>query len=187
MILMSKIGKIPIQIPEEVKVSIEESPIGQRVTIASSKGSLACQVRKEIGVKLSEGNIIVERKDNSRLSRALHGTTRAILANLVKGVTVGFERTLVLAGVGFRARVEGRELFLSVGFSHQVKFTAPAGINFAVNEDKIIISGLDKQLVGEVADKIRKIKPPEPYKGKGIRFLEEKVKRKVGKKAVATA
>lgn len=184
---MSKIGKRPIQIPEGVKVLIENLPAGQKVTISGPKGSLVFAIRKEIEAKLSKEEILIERRDNSNLSRALHGTTRAILSNMVKGVTLGFERTLILVGVGFRAKVEGEDLLLSVGFSHPVKFTAPPGINFLVKEDKIIISGLDKHLVGEMADKIRKAKPPEPYKGKGIRYLEEKIKKKVGKKAVATA
>lgn len=183
MIDMSKIGKIPIKIPEGVNVEVS----GSQVTVAGPKGSLAQTIKKGIEIKILEGNIRVGRKDNSRFVRALHGTARAVLANMVKGVTVGFEKQLSLHGVGFRAKVEGDELFVSVGFSHSVKVIAPPGIKLAISEDKIVVSGIDKKLVGEVADRIRRIKPPEPYKGKGIRYLNEKIRKKVGKKAVATA
>lgn len=184
---MSKIGKIPVKIPENVEVLIEKKAHGGKVTINGPKGSLSQEFDEVIMVKNQEGSILVERKNDSRQARALQGTIRALLNNMVKGVTEGYQRQLVLHGVGFRAAVEGDQLFLSLGFSHRVGFKAPTGIAFSVADDKIIISGIDKQLVGSVADRIRKIKPPEPYKGKGIRYLEEKIKKKVGKKAVATA
>lgn len=180
---MSKIGKIPINIPPGVAVNIE----GQKVTVTGPKGNLSQNIRGEVKVKLADGQILVERKENNRFVRALHGTIRAIINNMVKGVTQGFQKTLLLQGVGYRAKVEGDILSLSVGFSHPVIFKAPQGITFTVVEDKIIISGIDKPLVGEIADKIRKIKPPEPYKGKGIKYEGEIIRRKAGKKAVATA
>ncbi len=180
---MSKIGKTPIDIADGVTVSQE----GQKIVITGPKGNLSCPLPGEIKVKIENQKILIERKSDDRFVRALHGTIRALLANMVKGVTEGFEKVLVLQGVGYRAKVEGDSLILSVGFSHPVLFKAPAGINFLVIEDKITISGIDKQMVGEVADKIRKIKPPEPYKGKGIKYIDEIIRRKAGKKAVATA
>lgn len=180
---MSKIGRIPIKIPEDVQILIDE----HEVSITGPKGTLVNPVKKDIDIKKQQGNIIVERHGDNRFLRALHGTTRAILANMVKGVTIGFTKTLVLHGTGFRARVEGEVLYLSLGFSHPVLVQASPSIKFTVNEDKVTIFGIDKQLVGEIADKIRKLKPPEPYKGKGIRYLDEIIRKKAGKKAVATA
>lgn len=176
-----------MKIPEGVEVLIEKKTHGGSVTIKGPKGSLSQDFDEVIMVKNQDGSLLVERKNNSRKGRVLQGTIRSLLNNIVKGVTTGYERSLILHGVGFRAVVEGDELFLSLGFSHRVPVKTPAGITFSVVGDKIVISGIDKQLVGSVADKIRKIKPPEPYKGKGIRYLEEKIKKKVGKKAVATA
>lgn len=180
---MSKIGKTPIKIPEGLAVEVS----GNQVKISGPKGTLTFGLRKEIKVETKNNEILVTRTGDSNELRAVHGTTRAILNNMVKGVTEGFEKVLTLHGVGFRAKVEGDDLYISVGFSHPVKITPPAGIKFSSVEDKIIVSGIDKTLVGETASKIRRIKPPEPYKGKGIRYIAEKIRRKAGKKAVATA
>lgn len=180
---MSKIGKTPIKIPEGVIVSVN----GNQITVSGPKGNLAITTKKGIDIKVADGEILVTSRGDSNQLRALHGTTRAILSNMVKGVTSGFDKTLILHGVGFRAKVEADVLYVSVGFSHPVKVTPPNDINFSVSEDKIIVSGIDKHLVGETASKIRRIKPPEPYKGKGIRYAAEIVRRKAGKKAVATA
>lgn len=184
---MSRIGKIPIKIPENVQVLIEKKTSGGKVIISGPKGSLFQEFPGVLEVKNQEGNIVVERKNNSRPARALQGTIRALLNNMVGGVTQGYQKQLVLYGVGYRAAIEGDQLFLSLGFSHRVPIKQPEGITFLVSDDKIIISGIDKKLVGEVADKIRKIKPPEPYKGKGIRYFGEKIKKKVGKKAIVAA
>lgn len=180
---MSKIGKIPVKIPEGVEITIRDN----NVSVTGPKGSLALAFKKGIRVEKAQEEVIVTRVGDSRELRALHGTMRAIIANMVKGVTEGFEKTLVLHGVGFRGRIEGEDLYLSLGFSHPVKFTPPSGIKFEVAEDKIIVSGIDKKLVGQTADEIRRAKPPEPYKGKGIRYDKEVIRRKAGKKAVATA
>lgn len=173
---------MPVKITEGTEVEINKGEI----SISGPKGTLVLNVQKGIEVKLAEGNIAISSRLDSNFMRALHGTTRANIANMIKGVTDGFEKRLVMAGVGYRARLEGSELYLTVGFSHPVKVVPPEGIKFQVDEDKIIVSGIDKRLVGEVADKIRRIRPPEPYKGKGIRYLDEKIRRKAGKKAVAT-
>jgi len=123
----------------------------------------------------------LENQDNSRRGRSLYGLSRALLANAVRGVTEGFKKELELSGVGYRAQVEGENLSLTIGFSHPVKFKAPSGIKFSVLENKIVVEGIDRQLVGEVTSQIRRLKPPEPYKGKGIRYVGEKIRRKVGK------
>lgn len=179
---MSKIGKMPVKIIEGTEVKVQ----GNEVSISGPKGTLVLNIPKGIEVKLADKAIIVTRQQDSNFMRALHGTIRANLNNMISGVTNGFEKTLVLSGVGYRARLEGNELYLTVGFSYPVKVAPPEDIKFQVNEDKIIVSGIDKQLVGEVADKIRRIRPPEPYKGKGIRYLGEQIRRKAGKKVVAT-
>lgn len=179
---MSKIGKIPIKIPEGVTITARDN----EVSVSGPKGTLTITLKKGIETKTREGEILVTRVGSSNELRALHGTTRAILSNMVQGITSGFDKTLILHGVGFRAKVEADVLYVSVGFSHPVKVTPPNGIKFLSVEDKIIVSGIDKKLVGETASKIRRIKPPEPYKGKGIRYSTEIVRRKAGKKAVAT-
>lgn len=174
---------MPIKIIEGTEVKAQ----GNQVSISGPKGTLVLSVPKGIEVKLERrGNLVVTSRVDSNFMRALHGTIRANLANMISGVTNGFEKTLVMAGVGYRARLEGSDLYLTVGFSHPVKVVPPEGIKFQVNEDRIIVSGIDKQLVGEVAAKIRRVRPPEPYKGKGIRYLGEQIRRKAGKKAVAT-
>ncbi len=179
---MSRIGKKPIEIPKEVKVKIE----GQKVKIEGPKGQLEREFRPEIKIEIKENKIFVSPKIETKKTKAFWGLTRALLANMVKGVTEGFEKKLQIEGLGYRAQMEGENLVLNVGFSHPVKISPPKGIKFSVQKNIISVSGIDKELVGQTAAKIRKVRPPEPYKGKGIRYLGEEIKRKVGKKATAT-
>ena len=160
---------------------------GNIVKVKGPKAELTFKVSPEIKVVLTENQILISAEPTTKEVRALWGLTRAILQNMVSGVTVGFQKKLEIEGVGFKANVEGKDLMLDVGFSHRVKINGPAGITFAVEKSVIIVSGADKGLVGEVAATIRRVKPPEPYKGKGIRYMGEHIRRKLGKKAVATA
>ena len=179
---MSRIGKQPINIPGTVEVAIVEG----KVTFSGPKGKLSCPVRPEVEVLAEEGVLRVVRKSNSGLARALHGTTRAILANAATGVELGYERHLIMEGLGYRARVEGGDIVLEVGFSHPHIYKAPEGIEFRVEgTQEITVSGVDKELVGRVAAELRAVRPPEPYKGKGIRYVDEIVRRKAGKTAGA--
>lgn len=176
---MSRIGKAAIKLPPEVKVKIEEG----KVLVSGPKGNLELFLAPKMRVKQSDEELLVECGDKSQKGRSLHGATRALVANMVKGVSEGFRKELELSGVGYRAQLEAGDLNLAIGFSHPVKFKPPEGITMAVKENKIIIEGADKQLVGEVASKIRILRPPEPYKGKGIRYVGEKIRRKAGKVA----
>lgn len=176
---MSKIGKIPVLIPVGVKIMEKEG----KVTVIGSKGTMSFTLPSGIDVKIDNERIMVVPKNN--LSSALFGLSRAIIANLVKGVTVGFEKKLELSGVGYRAQVSGNDLMLFLGFSHPVKIPAVEGITFQVLENVITVSGINKNLVGDMAAKIRGLRPPDPYKGKGISYLGEKIRRKVGKAAKA--
>lgn len=179
---MSKIGKMPIELVEGVTVAIDRA----NVSVTGSKGTLSFVVPGGINVKEEEGKLIVsQKKVDDENTKALFGLTRAILANLVTGVSKGFEKKLELAGVGYRASVAGVDLQLSVGFSHQVKIQALPGISFSVADNTITVSGSDKSLVGNTAAKIRAIRPPEPYKGKGIHYVGERIRRKAGKAAKA--
>jgi len=175
---MSRVGKKPILIPEGVEVKIE----GQKVIVKGQKGELEREVLPEIRVDLKENKIFVSPKIETKKTKAFWGLTRALIANDIEGVTTGYEKKLKLEGIGFRANLEGENLVLQVGFTHPTKLKAPEGIGFSVEKNIITVSGINKELVGEIAAKIRKVKPPEPYKGKGIRYLEEVVKRKAGKK-----
>lgn len=179
---MSRVGKKPILIPEGVKVKIEN----QKVEVSGPKGRLSQQIRPEIGIEIKEGKIFVFPKAETKKIKAFWGLVRALLANMIKGVSQGYEKKLEIEGLGYRARVEGEDLVLQVGFTHPVRIKAPPGIKFSVEKNIIKVWGIDKQKVGEIAAKIRQVQPPEPYKGKGIRYLGEKIKRKVGKKAVTT-
>jgi len=179
---MSRIGKKPILIPEAQEVKIE----GSKVTVKGPKGELQKEVRPEIKVEVKENKIFVSPKIWTKKTAANWGTTRALVANMIKGVEEGFEKKLEIKGLGYKAILEENDLILSVGFSHQIKIKAPSSIKFSVEKNIIIVSGIDKELVGQVAAKIRKIRPPEPYKGKGIRYLGEAVRRKAGKKVVTT-
>lgn len=179
---MSRIGKKPVKISEGVNIQID----GSKVTVTGPKGTLSANFRPEVIVKIEGSNALVERVAETPKAKALHGLTRTLLENMVLGVTSGWNKGLELIGVGYRAALEQNTLVLNVGFSHQVKFPAPEGITFEVSDNtKINIKGIDKQLVGETAAQIRKIRPPEPYKGKGIRYIGEVVRKKAGKAAKA--
>jgi len=179
---MSKLAKKPIVIKDGVSVSLEDS--GAKIT--GPKGTLYFTIPTDIAVKVVDGRLGVSaKKDNDDKTKAMLGLTRSMLANMAVGVSTGFSKQLELSGVGYRAQVVGPDLILSVGFSHTVKITAPSGITFLVSDNVITISGIDKGLVGDTAAKIRGVRPPEPYKGKGIRYVGEKIRRKAGKAAKA--
>jgi large subunit ribosomal protein L6 len=179
---MSKLAKKPITVTEGVNILFEKDV----VKINGPKGNLLFKIPEGVDVKLVEGHLLVSLKDkNNEELKPSSGLTRAMVSNMVTGVSKGFEKRLELSGVGYRAQVSGQDLVLSVGFSHPVKVVAIPGITFAVNENVITVSGVDKDLVGNTAAKIRAIRPPEPYKGKGIKYQNEKIRRKVGKAAKA--
>ena len=180
---MSRIGKKPVKIPSEVTVKVE----GNLVSVTGPKGTLFQTFRPEISFKVDGGNVLVDRVSETPKAKSLHGLSRTLLENMIQGTTVGWNKGLELVGVGYRAGLEGTTLVLNVGFSHQVKFPAPDGITFEVVENtKINVKGIDKQLVGETAAQIRRIRPPEPYKGKGIKYIGESIRRKAGKAAAKT-
>jgi len=179
---MSRVGKKPILIPKGVEVKIE----GQKVFIKGQKGELQKEIRPEIKVEVKEGKVFLSPKIETKKTKALWGTGRAILANIIKGVEKGFEKKLEIEGLGYRATLEGEELVLYIGYSQPIKIKAPSGIKFSVEKNTITISGIDKEKVSQMAAKIRKTRPPEPYKGKGIRYLGEVIRRKAGKKVVTT-
>ena len=177
---MSRIGKKPIEIPSGVTVTIEPARVG----VAGPLGTLTQQVPQRMKIEQAEGQIVVTRPTERGEDRALHGLTRTLVANMVEGVTKGFEKKLEIQGVGYRAALKGTDLELSVGYSHTVTITPRAGISFEVPvPTQIVVKGTDKQQVGQTAAEIRKVRPPEPYKGKGIRYEGEFVRRKVGKRA----
>ncbi|MBU3964380.1 50S ribosomal protein L6 [Patescibacteria group bacterium] len=176
---MSRIGKQPIKIPDKVEVNID----GNNITIKGPKGELKVQIRPEIEASVQDGQISFNIREQGKNASAFWGLTRALVANAVKGVIEGYNKKLEIQGVGYRARVEGDGLILEMGFSHPINLKTPEGIDFAVEKNIIIVSGIDKQLVGETAAKIRRVRPPEPYKGKGIRYVGEVVLRKAGKRA----
>jgi large subunit ribosomal protein L6 len=176
---MSRIGNRPIPVPTTVEIEIGD---GNAVTVKGPKGTLSQQLAPSMRLIRDNGDILVERPDNEREHRSLHGLTRTLLNNMVVGVTDGYTRNLEIHGVGYRAAMDGNTLVLSVGFSHQVRMTPPAGVTYALEGNtRIAVSGIDKQLVGEEAARIRRVRPPEPYKGKGIRYAGEQVRRKAGK------
>jgi large subunit ribosomal protein L6 len=176
---MSRIGKVPVPVPAGVDVTID----GAEVTVKGPKGTLSHRVAGDIQVSRDDdGALVVARPNDERDSRALHGLTRTLLANLVVGVTEGYEKKLEIVGTGYRVQAKGSDLEFALGFSHPVLVKAPEGITFTVESPtKFSVSGIDKQQVGEVAANIRKIRKPEPYKGKGVRYADEVVKRKAGK------
>src|ERR671938_1359969 len=177
---MSRIGKQPIPVPETVTVAIEPDV----VRVSGPRGSLEERVSRELTVEQSDGELTVSRPTDRGEHRALHGLTRSLIANMVQGVTEGFEKRLEIQGVGYRAALKGRDIELQVGYSHSVQIKAPEGIEFEVPQPtQIVVRGSSKQAVGEIAARIRKVRPPEPYKGKGIRYRDEYVARKVGKRA----
>jgi large subunit ribosomal protein L6 len=175
---MSRIGKVPVPVPAGVDVTID----GADVTVKGPKGTLALTVASPITVTQEDGTLVVSRPDDERNSRALHGLTRTLLANLITGVTEGYTKKLEIVGTGYRVVAKGSDLEFALGFSHPVHVPAPEGITFAVEAPtRFSVSGIDKQQVGEVAANIRKIRKPEPYKGKGVRYAGEVVRRKAGK------
>jgi large subunit ribosomal protein L6 len=177
---MSRIGKQPIAVPDGVEIAIEP----ELVRVKGPKGELSERVARDIGVEQQNGEILVTRPTDRGEHRALHGLTRSLIANMVEGVTNGYEKRLEIQGVGYRAQLQGSRLVLALGYSHPVELDAPDGIEFEVPmPTRIVVRGISKQAVGEVAANIRKQRPPEPYKGKGIRYEGEHVARKVGKRA----
>ena len=179
---MSRIGKKPISIPMAIEVKIDNNT----VEVAGPKGELSRKFRSEINIEIKEREIFVSPREDSKAARELWGTTRAIINNMIIGAGQGFEKKLQLEGVGYKVELQGSDLSLALGFSHLVKVPAPKGITFSVDKNIITVSGIDKVLVGQTASNIRKLKKPEPYKGKGIRYVGEIVKKKLGKKAVAS-
>jgi large subunit ribosomal protein L6 len=174
---MSRIGKQPINVPSAVKVEID----GRRVSVTGPKGTLSREVVPDVRLALQEGKLVVTRPSDEQRVRAMHGLTRALLANMVTGVDSGFRKTLELVGVGYRAQMQGSKLVLALGFSHPVDIEPPAGITFLVEGPRVHVEGIDKEQVGQVAADIRKLRPPEPYLGKGVRYQGEFVRRKAGK------
>jgi large subunit ribosomal protein L6 len=176
---MSRIGKLPVTVPSGVDIAID----GRAVTVKGPKGTLSHTVVEPLTVERGEaGELVVNRPDDERSSKSLHGLTRTLVANMVTGVTEGYEKKLEIVGVGYRVTAKGKDLEFAVGYSHSVLVTPPDGISFAVESPtKFSVAGIDKQQVGQVAANIRKIRKPEPYKGKGIRYAGEHVRRKVGK------
>jgi len=174
---MSRIGKLPIAVPAGVTITVGD----KEITVAGSKGTLSVPVLANTKTTAVDGNIVVTRKDDEAFSKANHGLQRTLLNNAVIGVTKGFEKKLEVNGVGFRVGGGGQDLEMHLGFSHPVKFHAPDGINLTVNKMEITVSGIDKQKVGQTAAEIRSLKKPEPYKGKGIKYVDETILRKTGK------
>lgn len=174
---MSKIGKQPVIVPQSVKVSIVDS----QVEVTGPKGTLNLHVHPQVDAKLVEDQIIITSKSESKFAKSLHGLTRSLIANMVKGVTDGHEKILEIIGVGYRAAKQGDNLVLNVGYSHPVVITPFSGVMCEIKENKIIVTGADKALVGETAAIIRRVRPPEPYKGKGIKYADELIRRKAGK------
>jgi large subunit ribosomal protein L6 len=176
---MSRIGKLPIPVPSGVDVTID----GREVLVKGPKGELRHTVAEPIVVERDEDGVLqVRRPNDERVSKERHGLTRTLVANMIQGVTAGYEKTLEIVGVGYRVQARGTDLEFALGFSHPVTVTAPEGISFEVQTPtRFVVRGIDKQRVGEVAANIRKIRPPEPYKGKGVRYQGENVRRKVGK------
>ena len=176
----SRIGKRPIAVPAGVNVEIN----GQTVTVKGPKGTLSRTLRPEVNVSLENGTLLVAPGGDEKIHRALHGLSRTLVSNMVTGVTTGFKKTLEINGVGYRAAVTGKNLTLTMGYSHPVVIEAPEGITFVVPpgpRPSVVVEGIDKQLVGDMAAKVRSVRPPEPYKGKGIKYDYEVIRRKAGK------
>jgi large subunit ribosomal protein L6 len=176
---MSRIGRLPVVVPNGVQINVQ----GSDVHVKGPKGELKRTFSPSVGIALEDGQLVITRKSDHPRERALHGTTRALIANMVHGVSSGFEVLLVVDGVGYRAELQGKDLALFVGYSHPVKMTPPAGISFEVDQKtrQIKVLGYDREVVGQTAAEIRRVRPPEPYHGKGIRYANERVRRKAGK------
>jgi large subunit ribosomal protein L6 len=176
---MSRIGKAPIAVPDKVNITID----GQAVTVKGPKGQLEHTVHPEISIKQDNGSLVVERPSDQRQHRALHGLTRALVANMVTGVSEGFRKSLKIEGVGYTSELRGKDLVMKLGYSHEIVVNPPADVAFTVEDrgQTVHVDGIDKQVVGQVAANIRELRPPEPYKGKGVRYADEYVRRKAGK------
>lgn len=177
---MSRVGKKPIPMPAKVAVEID----GQAVTVKGPKGELSLTMLPSVSASVEDGNLVISRASDSRTDRAVHGLTRALVNNMVTGVSTGFTRTLIVEGVGYSGEVRGKDLVMKLGFSHEVVVTPPEHISFEVegrNPTTVRVKGIDKQVVGQVAADIRKLRPPEPYLGKGVRYSDEVIRRKAGK------
>mgnify|MGYP001171178703 CR=1 FL=1 len=175
---MSRIGRQPITIPSGVEVTLD----GPQITVKGPKGTLTHTIAEPISVTQEEGRLLVTRPNDERRTRALHGLTRTLVANMVTGVTTGYSKTLEIVGVGYRVQAKGQDLEFALGYSHPVPVKAPEGIRFEVQTPtRFVVHGIDKQQVGEVAAKIRRLRKPDPYKGKGVRYQGEAIRRKVGK------
>jgi len=175
---MSRIGKKPIQIPKDTTIAYTDKVI----TVKGKNGSMKNTVHQSVDLKIDDNNIVVLAKDQSRRNRAFQGMTRSIINNMIIGVTKGFERTLEINGIGYRAEVNGKVLKLTLGYSHPIEFALPDGITASIQKQNIVkLSGIDKQVVGQLSAEIRSLRPPEPYKGKGVKYSEEYIQRKAGK------
>ena len=176
---MSRIGRLPITIPDKVKVNVQPG----LVHVEGPKGKVTQKLDREMKITVAEGQVRVERPNDSRRSRQLHGLSRTLVANMIQGVTQGFSRSLDIAGVGYKAELRGKEIHMALGFSHPVVFPLPEGISaeYDAKANRLTVKGADKHLVGLTAAQIRKVRPPEPYKGKGIKYAEETIRRKQGK------
>ena len=180
---MSRIAKYPIAVPEGVDVDVAANGAASKITVKGSKGSLSMDVSAEVDVLKEDGAIKFAPRSDSRGGRSLAGTTRSLVNNMVTGVSVGFEKRLELVGVGYRAQARGQQLNLQLGLSHPVDYVLPQGVEVqTATQTEIVVRGIDKQLVGQVAAEIRNFRPPEPYKGKGVRYADERIRRKEGKK-----
>ena len=182
---MSRVGKLPVKIPEKVKVSVDGN--GHLVKVEGPKGKMSFPFNPRVTVAVDKGEVKVTRPDETRLSKGLHGLTRTLVKNAVEGVVKGYERNLEISGVGFKAEVKGKDIHFTLGFSHPVVFRLPDGVTAEVDakQTKLTVRGVDKHLLGLTAAKIRGLRPPEPYKGKGIKYAEEHVRRKEGKTGAA--
>ena len=176
---MSRLGRKPIEVPKGVTVNATAT----QVSVKGPKGELKRDLPSGVTVKVDKGQIVVTRADDSRDNRARHGLVRALVANMVNGVTTGFERKLEINGVGYRVEVAGQKLTFALGYSHPVVFELPKGLSAKVDKNVLTIAGIDREVIGEAAAKIREFRPPEPYKGKGVKYIEEHIRRKVGKAA----
>lgn len=176
---MSRIGRLPVAVPNGVQVNVQ----GSDVHVKGPKGEMKRSFSELLDIALEDGQVVVKRRSDNATERALHGTTRAVIANMVQGVSSGFEVLLQVEGVGYRAELQGKDLTLFVGYSHPVKMEPPAGISFEVDQKtrQIKVLGYDREVVGQTAAEIRRVRPPEPYHGKGIRYAGEKIRRKAGK------
>lgn len=179
---MSRVGKSEIEIKQGVTVTEADHVL----TVKGPKGELSIPIDKNLEIEITDGKVLVKRKSEEKYAKSIHGTTRALISNMVTGLTEGWSKQLEMVGTGYRAEVKGKDLVMSIGFSHPVVITPPDGIEFKVEKSLITVSGSNKEVVGQVAANIRKVRPPEPYKGKGIKYIDEIIRRKPGKAAKAS-